>query len=333
MNGARVESAVGWQRRLLALACSAAGALSFAEAAEAEPVVVGSTATVGVLSSAPGAQVTLANIRLGATGANVKSPVSGTIIHWSVTGFQGTWRLRTLTPTGIEYTGGGTSAAVSPPSTATHTFSASLPVQAGQLIGIENSSKTDKFGGIPAVGSIGVIFAPPLWEGVTEEPDLAAEESEFTFNAEVLPPPQIASVVPATGAVTGGSSVLVAGTNFTEARGVSFGAAPAASFAVVSDSLITATVPASAGITTVPLSVTTAAGTAASSFAYLGCRVPALNGGRLKGAKKRIRAAGCKVGKVKRKKGVTAKSGRVIRQTPKAGRVLSPGTAVSVKLG
>jgi hypothetical protein len=63
------------------------------------------------------------------------------------------------------------------------------------------------------------------------------------------------------------------------------------------------------------------------------CTVPKLVGKRLKAAKKRIRAADCKVGHVGRKKGVTARSGKVVRQRPKPGAVLPAGSKVSLKLG
>jgi len=62
------------------------------------------------------------------------------------------------------------------------------------------------------------------------------------------------------------------------------------------------------------------------------CTVPALKGKKLKAAKKKIRAAGCKVGKVTKRKGATAANGKVVRQGPKAGKVVAGGTAVKVTL-
>jgi PASTA domain len=37
--------------------------------------------------------------------------------------------------------------------------------------------------------------------------------------------------------------------------------------------------------------------------------------------------------KVKKKEGVTAKTGKVVKQNPKPGKILAPGSKVSVKLG
>jgi hypothetical protein len=63
------------------------------------------------------------------------------------------------------------------------------------------------------------------------------------------------------------------------------------------------------------------------------CVVPKLTGKKLKAAKKKVRAADCKVGHVAKKKGVTVKSAKVEKQSPKPGKLLAPGSKVSVKLG
>jgi len=54
---------------------------------------------------------------------------------------------------------------------------------------------------------------------------------------------------------------------------------------------------------------------------------------KLKGTKKRLRNADCKIGKVKKIEGATAKTGKVVKQNPKPGKVLAPGTEVKVTLG
>jgi hypothetical protein len=63
------------------------------------------------------------------------------------------------------------------------------------------------------------------------------------------------------------------------------------------------------------------------------CVVPKLKGKKLKAAKRAIRAGDCKVGHVGKKEGVTAKTGKVIRQNPKAGTTKTAGSKVNVKLG
>lgn len=82
--------------------------------------------------------------------------------------------------------------------------------------------------------------------------------------------PTITSIVPATGAAAGGTSVAIVGTGLTGASAVTFGSAPATSFAVISDTQIVAASPAGSGSVTV--TVTTPSGvsgvTAGSTFLY-----------------------------------------------------------------
>jgi len=49
-----------------------------------------------------------------------------------------------------------------------------------------------------------------------------------------------------------------------------------------------------------------------------------LIGSKLAAAKKKLKAAGCKIGKVKRKKGVALKSAKVVHQSVKAERRYLP---------
>jgi IPT/TIG domain len=73
--------------------------------------------------------------------------------------------------------------------------------------------------------------------------------------------PTVTSFTPTTGPV--GTSVSITGANFTGVTGVSFGNVAASTFAFVSDSNVTATVPT--GAVTAPIKVTTGNGTGTSS--------------------------------------------------------------------
>jgi hypothetical protein len=78
--------------------------------------------------------------------------------------------------------------------------------------------------------------------------------------------PTVTGVSPTTGSTAGGTAVTIAGSGFTNASAVSFGATAATDFNVDSDGQITATSPAgSAG--TVDITVTTDGGTSATSSA------------------------------------------------------------------
>lgn len=80
--------------------------------------------------------------------------------------------------------------------------------------------------------------------------------------------------------------------------------------------------------------MTTEAGTATSTqlFSYEGCKVPQLKGKKLKAAKKQLRKAGCKLGKVKKQGDATIKTGKVVKQKPGPGKLLPPGAKVKVTL-
>jgi IPT/TIG domain len=84
---------------------------------------------------------------------------------------------------------------------------------------------------------------------------------QFTF----LPLPVVTAVSPNVGTQAGGTAVTITGSGFTQVTGVSFGPTAAASFSFVSDTTVTAVSPAGSG--TQDITVTTAAGTSATSAA------------------------------------------------------------------
>jgi hypothetical protein len=319
------------------LVAAAAATLGFCSAAQAAIVTVGSPSLSPLASVNIGNPTTIFNSATGQPGANLTSPISGTVIRWNAAGFKGgPFRLRVLTPLGANnYTGGGTSAPQTVTSTAKQTFATSLPIKAGQMIALDNTNAADEIGYIASATGSYSYFNPPLAEGSTRAATGPITGIEFTFNAEVQPLPGISAVSPAAGSIKGGTSVLISGHDFTGATGVSFGTSPAKSFSVQSENTITAVAPANADVGSVTISVTTLAGkaTAPQSFTYEACSVPKLKGKKLKGAKKTLRAAGCKIGKVKKKEGATAKTGVVVKQHPTPRTLLVPGAKVNVTLG
>jgi hypothetical protein len=63
------------------------------------------------------------------------------------------------------------------------------------------------------------------------------------------------------------------------------------------------------------------------------CTVPKLIGAELEAAKAKLRAAGCKLGKVTKRKAAGVTTGKVVAQGKKPGTVLAAGTVVKVTLG
>lgn len=317
-------------------ALAAVVALGTASAAEAAPITVGSPLTGSFTPTKFNTVGTVASNGLPEPGAVVSSPVNGVVIAWHVIDAQGgPFKLRIAHPSGGVFIGAGTSAPATPTSTSIQTFPTNLPIHAGDLIGIDNSQKEDEIGVLEAKGASFIAWVPPLPEGGTSPS--APGPLEVGFNAVVQPAPTLTAISPASGSIKGGTAVTVAGTDFANVSGVSFGGVPAASFSVASEGQLTAVSPAVKKAGAVDVTVTTVAGTTAATtvdkFKYKACVVPKLNGKSLKAAKKKLRKASCKLGKVKLRGDATAKTGKVVKQAPKPGRQLAPGSKVKVTLG
>jgi hypothetical protein len=277
----------------------------------------------------------------GSAAAGYTVPTAGVITSWSTNASEGAGQLLNFKV--YRPLGGGKYLVVGHdgPRTLTpsvvNTFQASIPVQAGDVIGNDDTNAST----VPSAcefetgnpGDTAWLAPGEATDGATiqAEPE---EENEVRANetATLLPPPTISGLAPASGSIAGGASVVISGANFAEVKSVSFGAAPASAFTVGSDGQITATAPPTASRGPVSVAVTTVAGTAtaAQRFAYKACVVPKLKGRTLKAAKKRLRKADCKLGKVNGHKSNAAK---VTKQRPKAGKVLRPGSKVNVNLG
>jgi hypothetical protein len=78
-----------------------------------------------------------------------------------------------------------------------------------------------------------------------DEPTPRTTLVSVTIGGKAVVPATVGSVTPSSGSPAGGKTVYITGSNFTDARNVYFGNLPAASFNVVSSSIITAVTPAS----------------------------------------------------------------------------------------
>lgn len=116
---------------------------------------------------------------------------------------------------------------------------------------------------ITATAPVGVTSGP-----ITVTTPLGTATSLVPF--AVIGAPDITSFVPDNGPLAGGTSVVITGTNFTGATVVDFGATPAASFTVDSDTQITATSPAhAAGSVAISVTAPGGVGTSTTTFTYL----------------------------------------------------------------
>ncbi len=319
----------------LAIAAVSASAL-LATGAQASTITVGSVLPPGSTPTEFKQVETFFNTALPEKGANLTSPVSGAIVRWRIQDAEGgPFFLRVLRPNGTGgYMAAGTSNPATPSGSGLQTFTANLPVQAGDLIGIDPTNASDKIGvAVMSGASYGFIFPPPF-DGATVAPSGTEGGKEVELSAEVQPTPAITSINPDFGSVAGGTSVTITGTNLAAASAVKFGSVPATSFKAETETQITAITPPSTTVGSLDVTATTLAGTSATAkgdrFFYEGCVVPKLKGKKLKPAKKALGRADCKVGTIQRRHG---KRGKVIRQSPQPGKVLAPGSKVNVTVG
>ncbi|HEX2392918.1 MAG TPA: IPT/TIG domain-containing protein [Solirubrobacterales bacterium] len=321
---------------LLAVVAACVWALVAATAAQATTITVGSVLSTKIEKHPFENVATLLNTALPEKGVNLTSPVNGTIIRWRIQGaVGGPFFLRVLRPSGSgSYTAAGTSAAATPTNEGVQTFTTSLPVKAGDTIGVDPTHGSDEIGFATVPGGIYASIFPPPLEGATVASSNPKSGEELQLSAEVQPQPTISSVSPRSGSVTGGSTVTLTGNYFGEATAVKFGEVPVTSYKVESETKLTAVVPRATKPGAIDVAVTTPGGTSeadsADRFEYLACVVPKLKGKRLGAAKNALRSAGCTLGEASGAKGRKAK---VVKQRPKPGRVLAPGAKVNVKLG
>ncbi|WP_230329970.1 IPT/TIG domain-containing protein [Nocardia aurantiaca] len=142
------------------------------------------------------------------------------------------------------------------------------PVTGGTVVTVTGTGFTGatavNFGAAPAtlyfvLSDTQILAIAPAGTGTVQVTVTTAAGTSAGVAFTYLPVPTLSSISPASGPVTGGTTVILTGTGFTGATAVFFGVLPAASFTVNSDTQITAVAPP--GLGTVPVTVTTAAGT------------------------------------------------------------------------
>jgi hypothetical protein len=324
----------------VAVACVvSAWALMAAATAQASVISIGSVLPEGWTSKKFERTQTLFNTALPESGATLASPVSGAIVRWRVQGaVGGPFYLRVLRPNGKgAYEAVGKSAPATPSGPGLQTFETNLKIQAGDLIGIDPTSENDEIGVKAESGASYAAIFPTPFEGTVNAPSKTYSGEEIELSAEVQPQPEVLSITPAFGSVTGGTVLTITGKNFSGASSVSFGGTPAASFTVDSDTEITVTTPRSTRPGKVDVIVTTFAGenvnTRFDDYLYRACVVPAIKNKPLKRAKTLLRQRGCKLGHVKKVEAPAKKEGKVLKQNPRPGKVLAPGARVRIQLG
>jgi hypothetical protein len=220
-------------------------------------------------------------------GALAVVPGDGAITSWRVVGkASGEFPavvLRVLRPSGGQYTFVSHSPGFPSPllDGTPNALSPALPVAAGDVLGMTTSAATGgttTFAEVEAVNVPGAgynLFSDFIEDGnivspsLTCAPDsLACPHAEPLFNAEVaLDPPIVSSVSPGSGPAAGGQTVTITGNHLAGASQVRFGGVAATNVVAVSNTEVTAVVPAHpAG--EVDVTVTTLGGTSVSGSRF-----------------------------------------------------------------
>jgi hypothetical protein len=179
-----------------------APAVSHASTIVGSPLTLPNEGTIG----APG-QV-FVQTALPEPSTQLTSPVSGTVVQWSIRGTSihiepNTFKLRVLRPAGSgTFTGAGTSAQAETPHTGSNDdtirhFATALPIRAADQIGLN----TVEAEGAPTAKTAGVsnaVFEPFSDGSQSESPKIVGiyQEFELLFNAEVVAAPTSSATVP-----------------------------------------------------------------------------------------------------------------------------------------
>lgn len=334
----RVAAVLG---SLSALLCCVA--LMLAPAAGAQQIVVGQTAPPSSPTITCEETFSYVEYQSALAGGNsYVFPSPGLVTSWSVWGGPsgakefGVKILRPGLGSSFKVIGGEVGFSLAP--NALNTYPLSVQVEAGDILAVQY------YGG----GAAPCQFETGLpGDQVRFDKRIAMTSTTFSFDpkntetgvrlniaATLLPPPTISLFGPLKGSIKG-DKVVIYGTNFAEVRSVKFGGSYAKRFTVESEGQITAYAPSTFKLVKkLPITVTTAAGvaTSAQTYSYVGCKVPSVANKKLKPAKRALKRAGCKLGKVTKLEGATARTGRVLRQHPAPGTIRTLGTKVKLTL-
>jgi hypothetical protein len=345
---------MGRKTRICAVIAMTVALLHIGSSAQASTVTIGDPSLVtGSKAVGCGSKsaCTFVGIGLPSQLGITRSPIEGRIISWRMVTFGNPppgYAIRVMKAfegQGDEFTGGATSAPVNPPSAVggLQEFTADVPIEVGDYIGLDVPVNGTVSLGAGLSGSYG-YFNPTLAVGETHSTGVFSPQ--LAFNAKIKPRPEVKAIGPTIGPAAGGTLVTIAGTELGDVVGVRFGDVPATAFTAESDERLTAMAPPVPSAQLVSLTVTTNGGTSrpvdAASFEYMGdselprlvaeCLVPRVLGKKLAAARRQSRKAGCAIGRVRKRAGAGARTGRVVKQRPEGGAAVPIGTKIVVTL-
>jgi hypothetical protein len=172
--------------RLKVAAAGVAGVFSLcgASAAQAATVALGSPLT----NALPSTPITFsATVRQTALpGATLVAPFNGQIRSWRVINASGGWTLQVLHPSGGGFVSTGSTHG-EPLGPGIVTFTARLPIKAGDSIGLASDSTSSALGNSDATpGAAFDAFIPPLTDNAPPRTSSISDIRELGFNATLL---------------------------------------------------------------------------------------------------------------------------------------------------
>jgi hypothetical protein len=172
--------------RLRVAAIGVAGAVSLfgASAAQAATVTLGSPLTNALPNRPIAISATVRQTAL--PGATLVAPFNGQITGWKVINASGGWTLQILHPSGGGFvsTGSTHSGTLGP---GIVTFTANLPIRAGDSIGLASDSASSTLGNSDATpGAAFRAFVPPLTDNTAPRSSSTGDTRELGFNATIV---------------------------------------------------------------------------------------------------------------------------------------------------
>jgi PASTA domain len=170
--------------RVAAVGAAGAVALFGASAAQAATVTLGSPLTHALPSRPIAISATVRQTAL--PGATLVAPFDGQISSWMVINASGGWTLQVLHPSGGGFvsTGSTHGGALGP---GIVTFTARLPISAGDSLGLASDSAGSTLGTSDASpGAAFVAYIPPLTDNAAPRSSSTGATRELGFNATIV---------------------------------------------------------------------------------------------------------------------------------------------------
>jgi Divergent InlB B-repeat domain/PASTA domain len=302
--------------------------LTLTTSAAAAPVTIGANvADTSNTSNAGCDPICTFQVTADVPAQPMQAPCTGGVIRWRVNATtSATFKLRIIRDNeNGTFTSTASSAAETTSGAGIAVFPTSLPIAAGQYIGVDILAAGVLLGRVASGG--GNVFRPPMVDGTPQSAEFVGAPNNVLLSADVACPRPLTVIKAGTGQ----------GTVASDPAGIDCGPTCAANFWDTTQVNLKAT-PAAGSIFagwsgggcsgTSGCIVTMGDSNAVAATFTVGCVVPKLKGKTLGKAKKKIRNRDCQLGKVKGPRG-----GRVKKQKPKPGQVVPLGTKVKLKLG